>query len=88
MWIYGSHRELFKYNFEKNEWKGIEKKGKSPVKRSNTSMILIENKILIFGGSDDENNELNDLYSFNVDTFEWKQLPSSPYGNRSGNKYK
>jgi N-acetylneuraminic acid mutarotase len=51
-------------------------------------MILIENKILIFGGSDDENNELNDLYSFNVDTFEWKQLPSSPYGNRSGNKYK
>lgn len=46
-------------------------------------------KLYIFGGQDDENNKLNDLWEFDLNQSSWRQitdLPSNSYvpGPRSG----
>ena len=40
-----------------------------PVGRSGHSAVLYENGMYIFGGKDDDNNKLNDLWRFDLSSY-------------------
>ena len=53
-----------------------DKKTPQPKPRSGHAAVLLEDKktIVIFGGKDDENNKLNDLWKFDVEKKEWTEM--------------
>ena len=46
-------------------------KAKSPLPRASHSSIIHENKLYVFGGQDDENNKLGDMWQFDFTTSNW-----------------
>eukprot|EP00298_Acanthocystis_sp_HF-20_P009681 c18443_g1_i1.p1 GENE.c18443_g1_i1~~c18443_g1_i1.p1 ORF type:complete len:471 (-),score=153.51 c18443_g1_i1:18-1430(-) len=68
------HNDLFIFDSDKLEWKEVKiSSGKSPTAREGHTAVLHKNKIIIFGGYN--NNEyLNDLHSFDIKTNEWKSI--------------
>ena len=40
-----------------------------------------ENSLYIFGGKDDENAKLNDLWKFDMETLSWTELAAVNGGN-------
>lgn len=65
---------IFKYHFKYNTWEQIKAKGKvRPCPRVGHSAVLYhdDNKgdcMYIFGGKDEENNKLSDIWKFNFET--------------------
>jgi N-acetylneuraminic acid mutarotase len=45
-----------------------------PEPRAGHSAILFEDKMYVYGGKNEENNKLNDFWSFDLTTFEWQRL--------------
>lgn len=46
----------------------------SPCFRASLSMGVFENKMFIFGGQDDDNNKLADMWTFDLSTQAWSQV--------------
>ena len=71
--------ELFKFTFETNTWEKIIPEGKAcPCPRVGHSAIVWldeeeGDKLIIFGGKDDENNKLADTWKFNFRTNTWTE---------------
>jgi hypothetical protein len=42
-----------------------------PPKRAGHSAIMYGDSMIVFGGKDEENNKLNDLWEFNMSTYQW-----------------
>lgn len=51
------------------EWKQVgQKSANKPCIRASHSSVVFNNKCYIFGGQDDDNNKLNDLWEFDIAT--------------------
>ncbi|KAG0450207.1 hypothetical protein HPP92_027049 [Vanilla planifolia] len=61
-------------------WSSPEVFGDIPSPRVGVTMASIGNNIYVFGGRDAEHKELNELYSFDTLTNEWKLLSSGDAG--------
>lgn len=46
-----------------------------PEGRAGHSAVCSENKVYVFGGQDDHNNKLDDMWCFDASTCEWKMTP-------------
>lgn len=55
-------------------WSVADAKGDAPNPRIGVTMAAIHNTIYVFGGRDKEHEELNEFYSFNTESGEWKLL--------------
>lgn len=72
--------DIFKYQFKQNTWERIHFVGdKSPIPRAGHSAIVKYDdadgdKMYIFGGKDDENTKLNDVWRFNFRTCQWSLI--------------
>lgn len=42
--------------------------------RAGHSAIIYGDSMVIFGGKDEENNKLNDLWEFNMNTYQWTEM--------------
>ena len=62
--------EIYRYYFKENKWEHVQPLGSnSPPKRAGHSAILYGDSMIIFGGKDEENNKLNDLWEFNLSSY-------------------
>lgn len=56
-----------------------------PIERNSHSAVSNGTSLFVFGGQDDENNKLGDLWEFNLTTKQWAQIGKSlPDHARSG----
>jgi N-acetylneuraminic acid mutarotase len=62
------------YNDNHKKWICLENSGNIPSERSGHESIIINNKMYLFGGVDNYNCFLNDLFEFNLDTHIWKKI--------------
>ena len=53
---------------------GDENSSKGPVARASHSACIYKEKLYVFGGQDDENNKLGDLWEFDTQTSTWRQI--------------
>ena len=67
--------DIYKYCFKENKWSQVEVRGQAmPCARSGHSAVLYgTSQMVIFGGKDDENNKLDDIWEFDFDTFRWTE---------------
>jgi len=47
-----------------------------PTPRSGHSSCIFENNMYVFGGKDDDNNKLNDLWKLDLTTLVWTEIKS------------
>lgn len=56
---------IIQYHFDNNLWEKIEYKSEeAPIPRAGHSAVIYDNKMYIFGGKDEDNEKLKDLWSF------------------------
>lgn len=67
--------EIFRYNFNTRRWDMIRPVTRiAPPARAAHSAIIYKDSLVIFGGKDEDNEKLNDVWSFNFRTHIWEQL--------------
>lgn len=65
--------EMYRYYFKENRWEYVEYQGrKQPPKRAGHSMVVLNDSLFVFGGKDEDNYKLNDLWEFNLTTNIWQ----------------
>jgi N-acetylneuraminic acid mutarotase len=79
MIIYGGFEDgirtnsIYRYYFRENKWEKINILSTNfPSPRAGHSSIMFGEKMAIFGGRDDENNKLNDIWLFDFSTYAWE----------------
>jgi N-acetylneuraminic acid mutarotase len=56
---------MVRYNFESNTWSEFKAAGgPEPQPRAGHSALIYDDKMWIFGGKDDDNEKLNDFWSY------------------------
>ena len=62
--------EVWRYHFKEGKWEIVVAMGKlKPEPRAGHSAIIYGDAMVVFGGKDDENNKLNDLWVFSMATY-------------------
>jgi hypothetical protein len=61
--------DLVPERFEKNKWTKRHTTGTCPSPRYWHSAAIVDNQFIVFGGRDNEDNWLNDLYIMDICTF-------------------
>ena len=69
--------EAVKYLFQENRWVKINQQGTGPSPRSGHSACVYEGCMYVFGGKDEDNNKLNDLWKLDLNTYTWTEVKSS-----------
>lgn len=67
---------LHVFDLEKRKWSIADSKGDAPLPRVGVTMAAIGRVIYVFAGRDKEHAELNEFFSFDTKTGEWKLLSS------------
>lgn len=73
--------ETWKYVIATNRWERITWPASAPAPsaRAAHSAIARGNEMIIFGGRDEDNEKLNDIWSFNCETSKWTKItPANP----------
>lgn len=66
---------IAKKNGNTLEWTMVECKSKEmPCPRASHSTVVYGRNMYLFGGQDDDNNKLNDLWEYNLDTGVYKEI--------------
>eukprot|EP00048_Salpingoeca_helianthica_P014445 m.221735 g.221735 ORF g.221735 m.221735 type:complete len:511 (+) comp15874_c0_seq1:1258-2790(+) len=75
----GKVNDLFELTLDPPTWHAVAQKGQIPCARDSHAFVYIpsEEKYYLFGGSSDEDKELNDLFSYDPRTHTWSQLVAS-----------
>ncbi len=80
--------DIWLYHIPENRWEKVIPKGvAAPKPRAGHSASVIGSQMIIFGGRDEDNERLNDLWSFSFDQGTWTELPpkaGTPPCPRSG----
>ena len=68
----------YRYHIKKNTWEQISYlRGPSP-RVGRSAVVYSDDKngdqMIVFGGKDNENDKLNDIWSFNFETKKWNEL--------------
>lgn len=74
---------MIAYNFETDQWEVFspDKDSKLPQPRAGHSAIIHEGKMYVFGGKDEDNEKLKDLWCFDFQTRTWTEMPSDTEGD-------
>jgi N-acetylneuraminic acid mutarotase len=91
MYIFGGFvlgsrtNSIYKYTFQTSTWDHMQIFGHMPQKRSGHSAVVHGTTMVVFGGKDEENNKLNDIWLFHFDTHRWEEIVvEEPPLSRSG----
>lgn len=78
--------DIYRYYFKENKWEKVQNLGEqSPSPRAGHSAIIYGDSMIIFGGTDEEKDKLNDTWEFNLTNNQWRKLEASdPPLPRSG----
>ncbi len=85
--------DLWKYTFASTKWERLPTTTPCPSPRASHSALLRgQTEMYIFGGRDEDNEKLNDLWVFNLDTLRWTQVkpvnqPPTPRCGHSASMY-
>lgn len=71
------HNDLHKLDTETWTWEQVKTVGSVPSPRDKHSMSCVGSKLYVFGGHDDENEYLNDLFEFDIPSSTWTQIHTS-----------
>jgi len=82
MFIFGGFsnelmNDLWRFDFTNMEWTLIETKNNIVSPRYGHTCVLFKNELFVFGGCD-KNGSSNNLFSLNLETWEWKELTLVP----------
>jgi hypothetical protein len=67
--------QLSKFSFKLNAWTTIQPKGeKIPEPRAGHVSAVYINNLVVFGGTNERNQRINDTWLFNFDSLEWTCL--------------
>jgi hypothetical protein len=68
---------MISYDIESNQWQSIEasKDSSVPQARAGHSAVIYNGQMYVFGGKDEDNEKLKDLWAFDFATKMWKELP-------------
>eukprot|EP01080_Neovahlkampfia_damariscottae_P012069 gene12069-5562_t len=66
--------DMYQLSLEELYWKKITPKNEPPCGRRYHCSVIIDEYLYIFGGEDTIDTMLNDLYKFNLNSFEWTKL--------------
>jgi N-acetylneuraminic acid mutarotase len=67
--------EIYRYYFKENRWERVKPIGRDqPNPRAGHSCVLINDSMIIFGGKDEDNNKLNDVWEFDLASYQWNEL--------------
>ena len=69
----GINMDLIIYNITKNEWQ-LKINGIGAVSRSSHSAVIFNSEMIVFGGINENESRINDVWSLNLKTYEWKQI--------------
>ena len=75
----GKHNDMFQLVLDgKSMWRIVQQKGELPPPRDCHTFIFVasSNVFYLFGGSDKEDKQLNDFYTFDGATCTWKVVKS------------
>lgn len=62
--------EVLRYSFSENKWIKVDINSKcQPSGRSGHSSVVFEGNMYIFGGKDEDNNKLNDIWRLDLSSF-------------------
>ena len=62
--------DIYRYYFKENKWENIQPLGGVvPLKRAGHTTVIYGDSMIVFGGKDEDNNKLNDLWEFNFSTY-------------------
>lgn len=70
---FGWNNQLVEFDPRENTWRWPSYAGKCPSARAAHSGAMMESKYYLFGGRNSQ-ERLNDLYSFDMHTFEWTRI--------------
>jgi len=94
LWVFGGeftsttqsqfyhYKDLWVFHFKTKQWEKISATG-GPSSRSGHRMVAVKKQLIVFGGFHDNAREFkyfNDIYSFNLENYEWKKLECSGNG--------
>jgi Galactose oxidase, central domain len=67
---------MVKYFFQENKWGKVTYPPGTPVpkSRSGHSSVIHQGSMWVFGGRDEDNNKLNDLWKFEISTSTWQEI--------------
>ncbi len=68
---------IFKFTFASRKWEAIKPTCALPEARAGHSAVVYKDKLIIFGGKNEENEKLNDVWSFTVPTHNWQKLTTN-----------
>jgi len=71
---YKTTSDIWEYDITKEEWKKLEVKGKIPEGRSCHAAVLQDNSMFIYGGINEDDDSLGDLWEFNLTTNTWTKI--------------
>jgi hypothetical protein len=66
--------QLIIYSFEGPAWIRVKPKGPIPEARNGHSACIYKGHMYIFGGRNNENKKLNDIWKFNLQSREWHEI--------------
>ena len=72
--IPGEYNGLFCYNILNNSWEWPKHKGDVPSPRSYQSTVIVDDIVFLFGGTNENNKRLNDLYILNMVNMMWARV--------------
>jgi N-acetylneuraminic acid mutarotase len=62
--------DIYRYYFKDNKWEKVAVLGMdAPLPRAGHSALVYADSMVIFGGRDEDNNKLNDLWLFNFTSY-------------------
>ena len=66
---------IYQYIIADNLWSEVEVKGQEkPLGRANHTAIMLNEKMVIFGGTDDDHSKLDDIWEFDFATQIWNHI--------------
>ena len=79
---------IMQYSFKNNTWELVEAVGQMPQARAGHSAVIYSDAMYVFGGKDEDNEKLNDLWCFNFETKRWSlqntNMEETAIASRSG----
>ena len=65
----------YRYYFKDNRWEKVKVLGlEQPCPRAGHTAVVSGDLMIIFGGKDEDNNKLNDIWTFDFTTYRWEQI--------------
>jgi N-acetylneuraminic acid mutarotase len=83
MYIFGGFvngdrtNDVYKFNFKASEWQGVATGEPKPCPRAGHSSVVVEGAnpyMYIFGGKDNDDKMLNDMWRLSLSTHAWEQI--------------